>query len=485
MKIKRFFAVDARQAMKMVKGELGEDAVILSNKRVSGGVELVAAIDYEEEAFVTVAAPPSDNGSAEAAPVSQPQPSHQQSAPRGAPSASPRSGSSRAAAQSPSQSATFADGHAAGRAPGTPRQASDASFEGGHRRSQFSESISEPVSEPAQPSVASHPAPEIEAAARPSSKPSIVWSQEPTLVEMRSEIKNMRGLLENQLRNLTSQDFRASHPCQYELKNRLSQLGISHGLAKDFIEHLPPQEDVEALWRRLLAKLAISVPVTEDDILVNGGVVALVGPTGVGKTTSVAKLAARYALRHGSRDVALITTDNYRIGAHEQIKAYARILGVPYRFANSAESLQNALDHFCDRRLVLIDTAGMSQKDLRLTAQLAVLNDSVSQVQPYLVMSATSSLTGLDEVVRAFSNIDLKGVILTKIDESTSLGHALDVVIRHRLPLAYLSDGQRVPEDLQPARGHELVNQAIVMMQENADLLDSDLSNQSTGEVYS
>ncbi len=442
MKIKRFFAVDARQAMKQVKEELGEDAVILSNKRVSGGVELVAAIDYEEEAFLSVAAAGSDVApSLSPDAESQPAQSQQTSAPID------RLGEHR---QTP------------------PRQTPLTAFDIDRRVSQ------PPQSTPAASAPASQP-----------TKSNVVWSQEPTLVEMRSEIKNMRGLLENQLRNLTSQDFRSSHPCQYELKSRLTQLGVGNSLAKDLIEHLPLQEDVDALWRRLLTKLAMSLPVTEDDILINGGVVALVGPTGVGKTTTVAKLAARYALRHGSRDVALITTDNYRIGAHEQIKAYARILGVPYRFASSPESLQSALDQFCDRRLVLIDTAGMSQKDLRLTAQLAVLNESASQVKPYLVMSATSSLTGLDEVVRAFSNIDLNGVILTKIDESTGLGQALDVVIRHRLPLAYLSDGQRVPEDLQPARGHEVVNQAVIMMQENSDLFDSELSNQASGEVYS
>ncbi len=473
MKIKRFFAVDARQAMKMVKEALGDDAVILSNKRVSGGVELVAAIDYDEEAFVAVEA--AQSGGALAGSTADGSPSPASPQPR-------RGGAAGSSAQEPSQrrpqpssrSSALADARSDESAATPLRRSPEAAAGGGRRQpqSQFQSQSRPRVS--AQPAVSSEQA-----------GPSIVWSQEPTLVEMRSEIKNMRGLLENQLRSLTSQDFRASHPSQYELKRRLTQLGVGSTLARDLIEHLPTQESVEELWRRLLTKLAISVPVTEDDILVNGGVVALVGPTGVGKTTTVAKLAARYALRHGSRDVALITTDNYRIGAHEQIKAYARILGVPYRFANSAESLQSALDQFCDRRLVLIDTAGMSQKDLRLTAQLALLNDSVSQVRPYLVMSATSTLAGLDEVVRAFSNIDLQGVILTKLDESTSLGHALDVVIRHRLPLAYLSDGQRVPEDLQPARSHVLVNQAVVVMQENADLFDSELASHGSGEVYS
>ena len=437
MKIKRFFAADARQAMKQVKEVLGEDAVILSNKRVNGGVELIAAIDYEEEAF------------AAAEPVSPPP--------------TPTSGQARQQQAAPVQPALVQS---------TPPRSSQV-----HQNQVQPEQLQpEPprAAEPRQP-----------AAAAQQAAPNIIWSQEPTLVEMRSEIQNMRGLLENQLRNLTTKDFRASHPFQYELKQRLAQLGVGAALANDLIKHLPQEASIEELWRRLLAKLAVSLPVTEDDILVNGGVVALVGPTGVGKTTTVAKLAARYALRHGSRDVALISTDNYRIGAHEQIKAYARILGVPYRFANSADALQNALDLFCDRRLVLIDTAGMSQKDLRLAQELALLRNSSEAVRAYLVMTATSRLSGLDEVVRSFSHIELKGAILTKVDEATSLGHALDVAIRHRLPLAYISDGQRVPEDLQPARGQTLINQCVAMMQENSALLDNEITGAGLGEVYS
>jgi flagellar biosynthesis protein FlhF len=387
MKIKRFFAADVRSAMRMVREELGEDAVILSNRRVNGGIEIISAIDYDENAL---------------------------------------------------------------------------------RREVQQEAVREPQPQEA-PAVSQH-------------KPEIIWSQEPTLLEMRGEIKTLRGLLENQLAGLTQQEQQLRNPFHYELKQRLARLGLGSTLANELLDSLPIDGGEEELWRRLLGKIAVKLSVTDDDILTHGGAVALVGPTGVGKTTSVAKLASRFVMRHGARSVALISTDSYRIGAHEQLKAYARILDVPIRFANDAGSLQAALDHFCDKRLVLIDTAGMSQRDLRLSSQFSVLKGESDRVRTYLVASATSRLSGLNEVVRGFKGVDLQGCILTKMDESTCLGHALDVVIRHQLPVAYVSDGQRVPEDLQPARAHTLVSRAVAVMQESIELLEDEIPGIRVGE---
>ena len=394
MKIKRFFASDVRSAMRMVREELGEDAVILSNRRVNGGIEIISAIDYDENIL---------------------------------------------------------------RQNTQEERARD----------------KKPVAEP--------PTYEPETAAK--AKPQIIWSQEPTLMEMRGEIKTLRGLLETQLAGLSMQEQQIHNPFQYELKQRLGRLGVGSRLTKELIQSLPKDGTEDELWRRLLGKMAVKLRVTDDDILTHGGAVALVGPTGVGKTTTVAKLAARFAMRHGSRSVALISTDNYRIGAHEQLKAYARILDIPIRFANSAETLQSALDHFCDKRLVLIDTAGMSQRDLRLSEQFSVLKGESDRVRTYLVASTTSRLSGLQEVVNGYKGLGLSGCILTKVDESTCLGHALDVVIQHQLPVAYISDGQRVPEDLQPARAHTLVSRSVAVMQESTDLLEDEMVGMQLGEA--
>ncbi len=392
MKIKRFFGADVRSTMRMVREELGEDAVILSNRRVNGGIEIISAIDYDENAL--------------------------------------------------RREVQREQGRAGQPAPTRPPQ------EG----------------------------------AEPPAKSRIIWSQEPTLMAMRGEIKTLRGLLESQLAGLGRTEQQAPNPFYHELKRRLAKLGLGDTLASELLESLSFDSGEEELWRRLLGKIAVRLSVSDDDILSHGGAVALVGPTGVGKTTTVAKLAARFVMRHGARSVALISTDSYRIGAHEQLKAYARILDVPIRFANNAAALQAALDYFCDKRLVLIDTAGMSQRDLRLSQQFSVLKGESERVRTYLVASATSRLSGLQEVVRGFQGVELSGCILTKMDESTCLGHVLDVVIRHCLPVAYVSDGQRVPEDLQPARAHTLVSRSVAVMQESTDLLDDEMPDIRLGE---
>lgn len=469
MKIKRFFAPDARQAMRMVKEELGDDAVILSNKRVNGGVEIISAIDYDENVL------------AQEAESHQPQ-MHQQRH-----TAAPVERRTQVQSQSqyqpepqmakPKRAASYED--LAREMPDdtyTPASFSAAPYPKGEAAS-IQTANKSPVLESADlidPPVM----PKEEKA-----KPQIVWSQEPTLVEMRSELQNMRGMLEHQLANMSQKEQQMFHPHHYDLQRRLARLGFGVELTSNILKGFSEGGSLEEAWRRVLAKIAANIPVTNDDILTQGGVVALVGPTGVGKTTTIAKLAARYALRYGARSVALVSTDNFRIGAHEQLKAYSRILDIPIRFADSADSLQVALDYFCDKRLVLIDTAGMSQRDLRLNQQLAMFEREGERVKPYLVVSATSRLSGLSEIVRGFRGVRPQGCILTKLDEGSTLGHMLDMIIHHQLPVAYVSDGQRVPEDLQPARAHTLVSRSVALMQENVQLLDNELPGLQVGEV--
>jgi flagellar biosynthesis protein FlhF len=410
MKIKRYFAADMRQAIRKVREEQGPDAVILSNRRVEGGIEIVAALDYDE-ALVNEA-------------LGQSGPDKHQ-----APVTELRTAGAAAAQKNP---VSPAYGYQ------VPAVASSAQVA------------------PASP----------EAARTESNRSSIYWAQDPALVDMRREIHELRGLLENQLAHLAWGDLQRRQPHTTELLRRLSELGLSSALCRSLAEQVGAVSDEDQAWRRALGLLAHQLPVTDDDILNSGGMIALVGSTGVGKTTSVAKLAARYALRHGQRSVALVTTDCYRIGAHEQLFTYGRILGVPVQVASSHEELQSTLASLADRRLVLIDTAGMSQRDLRLAEQLATLRDSGFPLRTYLVMNATTQSNVLDEAVRAFGKAALEGCILTKVDEAASLGGVLSVVAKHRLPLAYVGDGQRVPEDLHPARAHNLVNRAVSLMQQ-------------------
>lgn len=413
MKIKRFFAKDISGAIRKVREELGADAVILSNTEVSGGIEIVAAIDYDEALFDGLGMQGSQSHSSRS---SDPEPEP-------------------VLAKAPaSQSTRQSDG------------------------------------KPALEVVAS---PATESAQRPAVK--IEWSQEPTLVEMRREMQSLRGMMENRLTGLAWGEQARSRPQHTRLLRELLNIGLEPALCHELAAEQDEGGDYDYMWRESLGRLAQRLPISDNDILDEGGVIALLGPTGVGKTTSIAKLAARYALRHGSHNVALVTTDSYRIGAHEQLRIYGRILNVPVRIANDGHELHETLASLQDKRLVLIDTAGMSQRDIRLSEQIAVIHEGSPMVRSFLVLSATTQFMALDEAVKVFAAAEPEGCIITKTDEASSLGPVLSVIYKHNLPVAYVADGQRVPEDLRLARAHNLVKQAMELKQDEERMLEQDL----------
>jgi len=292
-------------------------------------------------------------------------------------------------------------------------------------------------------------------------------------VEMSSlkrDMEQMRTMMEQHLSLVNKVSPIQGDPKEAWLTERLSSLGISSDIGAQIWEDIGSTNSVsgdDRHWQRGLewldSKLSLDDP--DEQILQKGGVVALVGPTGVGKTTTAAKLAARYAMRHGSSKVALITTDSYRIGAQEQLRSFGELIGVPVYAVNSADELHTTLHSLQDRELVLIDTAGLSQRDRQLLEQLAILRTGEIKIDPYLVVAANSQESALNEAVTMFNRIELKGAILSKLDEGGSLGPALSVLIRHQLPLHYLGDGQRVPEDLQVARGSDLVDRLVAQQQ--------------------
>ena len=308
------------------------------------------------------------------------------------------------------------------------------------------------------------PAPEAPTAPEPpapadstrADKPRVVWSQDPMLVEMQSELRGLRGLLEQQLAGLAWGELARRQPHRAELLGQLLDFGFGPDLCLQLADIAAGEGDLDRSWRLALETLGRGLTVTQDDILSRGGIVALIGPTGVGKTTTIAKLAARYKLRHGPGRVALITTDSYRIGAFEQLRTFGMIMDTPTRLVNTAVELQNAIAAFADKSLILVDTAGMSQRDIRLSQQFALLNET-PQIRSYLVLAANAQHTVLRETVAAFSQTPLSGAILTKVDETTRLGAVLSVVHDQSLPVAYLGNGQRVPEDLLVARVDVLI----------------------------
>ena len=258
-------------------------------------------------------------------------------------------------------------------------------------------------------------------------------------------------------------------PGQMRLLRNLLGCHFSPMLARTLVELLPSDyadaqadEWLRQMLMRALAGVNQGVGLTlgeERTLFDAGGVFALIGPTGVGKTTSIAKIAAHHVLRHGPRSLALITADVYRIGAQEQLRAFGRMLGVPVQVAQDREVLQRLLKEHEGCRLVLIDTAGIGQRDDRVGQLTSALE--VSQVRRVLVMNAAAQPGSLEEVLGAFGARDTAGVLLSKVDEAVGLGACLDALVRHRLPLLGYADGQRVPEDYHAVNFGRLVEMAL------------------------
>jgi flagellar biosynthesis protein FlhF len=287
-------------------------------------------------------------------------------------------------------------------------------------------------------------------------------ANEDPLGAMGGELRKLRTALEQQLRLLAGRagDTDDDDADDNEPLAQAERLGLGRAFTQELIaEARAKGHPRDQLWPGVRAALGGRIATIGEDLVNKGGVFALIGPTGVGKTTTVAKLAARFALRYGRRQVALITTDTYRIGAREQLLTFGEILGIPVDFASNPIELAQLLQEHANKSLVLIDNAGFSQRDLRLAAQLSDL-EGIPMIKTCLVVSCGTHSAGLDEVFRAFGRTRLLGCIVTKLDEAVTLGPVLESLVRHQVPLLYACDGQRVPEDIHPAAMIDLVERA-------------------------
>lgn len=418
-----------RHVLRRVREEQGPDAVILSNRRVDGGIEVVTAIDYDEALM------------------------------------------QQALGSQPDYSARLlAEARAADAGIAVPDDlpADVSADESAGVHDDVHDSMRDARTDEVEIVTADFRNSAAGGASRITLDDGLnVWSQEPTLVQMQSEISSLRGLLETQLSGLVWKDKTRRSPMQAQILRNLSRIGLAPDIANMIANRTAPVSNSKELWREPLMTLTTALPVVADKLLSEGGVAALIGPTGVGKTTTIAKIAARFAMIYGSDEIALVCADAYRIGAREHLMAFANIIGAKVHAASSADELTALLQRLRSKKLVLIDTEGMSQRDMDLSSRLAAYGSNSDRVRFYLALSAASQEAGLDETVRRFSKVPLAGAIVTKIDEAGQLGCVISALIRNNLPMAYLSDGQRVPDDLHLAEKKKLwlINQAVECME--------------------
>lgn len=397
MRIIREVAPTTRQALRGIRERLGEDAVILSSRRVAEGVEITAGADVDEGNATHTALPG-------IAPVA---------------------------------------------------------------------AIPSPVAPPAPPAPVSLAA--VAGAAG--------ISLPPLPDAVGEELKSLRCMLETQLAHLAWSDLTRRLPVHAELLRELSELGLARDLATRITEQLPADVDLVHARRFAFTALAQYLPVTAGRWMDEGGRIAFIGTTGVGKTTSLAKIAVRWALRHGARELALVSTDSTRIGAQDELRALGQLLGAAVHVPERFEELPTLLAQLSQFRLVLIDTPGASVRDAAFASRLGVLANNTSLVESVLVLSANTQAAALEEVLRRFEPARPSSVLLTKLDEAASLGGSLSALIRAQLSLCYVSEGQRIPEDLRPARALDLVSRAVSLAKESGASADEDLLRRRFGKV--
>lgn len=404
MKIKRYLDKDMRHVLRRVREDQGPDAVILSNRRVEDGIEVIAAIDYDEALVRHAIGINSDTDPMSDIKIDQ---------------------------------AALAK-------------------------------IAEDDFVPALTSTTEVVSAEL--------------TPQP-LKDMQDEISSLRGLVETQLSEFVWKDAAERAPLRAQMLRNLARLGIAPDIAGMIVDRLEPVADVKRLWHTPLMTLAQAIPVKQDQLLEQGGTYALIGPTGVGKTTTIAKIAARFAMTNGADEIALISADSYRIGAKEHLMAFANIVGAQVYSASTSNELTELLLQLQKKRLVLIDTEGRSPRDRELANRLAAYGNNSERVKFYLTLSAATQEAALDEAMRQFSRVPLEGCIVTKIDEAAQLGCIISAMIRHDLAGCWFSDGQCVPDDIYAAARKRmwLVNQAVDCL----DHTQPQINERTMAESYS
>jgi len=408
MNIRRFFGKNSREALTIVRQELGDDAVILSNRAVAGGNEIMAFREVEMNAMVNATPAHTTSELSETTPwlsLLKKNASEQQ------------------------QSVTAAS-------------------------MDNTVKTSNPRQTPLNHDLDAHNNLQANKSNAATSK-QMVW--------MLKEMRSMRNVIESQLATIAWGNIQQRDPIKSEVLSGLLGARFSPALSRYLAEKLPSNLDSKKAqaWVKYILSKNLNTIENEAEILDQGGVFALIGPTGVGKTTTTAKLAARYVMKHGTQNLGLITTDAYRVGGHEQLRIYGKILGVVVYAVKDETDLALALNELKNKHTILIDTVGVSQRDRMVTEQIALLSSSKATIKKLLCLNATNTGETLTDVISAYKGKGLDGCIITKLDEAVTIGNTLDVIIREKLKLYYTANGQRVPEDINLANKIALIELAL------------------------
>jgi flagellar biosynthesis protein FlhF len=395
MKVRKYFAANMRSALEMVRHEQGPDVMILSNRKVDNGIELVTADGEIDDDLVQ----------------------------------------------------RFAD----------------------EAKTKVAERVSARVKNTTNekpPEAARSPVVTVTEEVLSDDSGGSLWSGQSAVGAMQKELNGLRGLLEQQLSGLAWSDFGAKHPIRARILRTLSRHGISPSLARELTDCVPDSESFDDGFATALSNLESRLTVLDDPILSCGGRIVLHGPTGAGKTLLACKLAAQYGLAAGLDKVAIVSTDDQRLGAQQQLKVFGSLLGISVYSCRNPDDLLACVARLEDQELVLIDTPGGDGRDAFLRELINRLAEIDCPVDPYLVLSASTDYLTLNRILSSLSDIDVSGCVLTKLDEAAALGPIVSAVVEANMPVAYLSAGQQIPDDLETPLARQLIDKTIALASE-------------------
>lgn len=490
MKIKKIYAKDTRTAMRKMKAECGDDAVILSNRKTADGIEMIVAIDFdpnvinsiEEKLQPVVKAGESASGLssnangnlfqqnlAQAALLNKAKEEQQAQMARQVYAAQTQAGRHYSPAQPKTPKAkakpqpqtrdalrnalaeliVMAAPKDKPKVKKRSRKATDEARVAEGRVKAFNNNITKQISE---------------LKARTLSKTDVINLQKPILQSIRSELSSLGSLMQDQMEFMGWGRWSDENPKHANLLRQLTAIGLDTRFCKKIIDNIQGEVDADKAWRRALGIWAHHLNVREDTVLTRGGVYALIGPTGVGKTTTIAKMAARFAATHGRKSVLIISNDNQRMGAHEQLQSLGRTLGITVMPATSVQELHDILSSVRrSKKLILIDRSGICANDSQEKIEKQLRIDKKLKIERMLVLSCNAEIGSLENTVRRYKKLNIKGCVLTKLDEAASLGGVLTVAAHHKLPITYITNGIDIPKDILVAKVPYLLSKAVAL----------------------